>query len=127
MKTVEGLFYSEDHEWVKVEGSKATIGITDYAQNALGEIVYIELPEVDDEFSAGDVFSVVESVKAASDSYLPISGKVVEINEELVDSPELVNEDPYGSWFVVVEVGNEDDVNKLMNEQEYKAFCSKGE
>lgn len=127
MKTIEGLFYSEDHEWIKVEGSKATIGITDYAQNALGEIVYIELPEIDDEFAAGDVFSVVESVKAASDSYLPVSGKIVEVNEELEDSPQLVNEDPYGAWLVVVEMENEDEVKSLMDEQGYKEFCSKEE
>ncbi len=127
MKTVEGLFYSKDHEWIKVEGSKASIGITDYAQNALGEIVYIELPEVDDEFAEGDVFSVVESVKAASDSYLPISGKIVEVNEQLDDSPQLVNEDAYGAWLVVVEMENEDELKNLMNEQEYKDFCSEVE
>jgi len=127
MKTIEGLFYSNDHEWIKVEGSKAYIGITDYAQHALGEIVYIELPEVDDEFNAGDVFSVVESVKAASDSYLPVSGKVLEINEALADSPQLVNEDPYDSWLVLVELSNEDELKELMNEQEYQAFCSKEE
>ena len=127
MKTIEGLFYSNDHEWIKVEGSKAYIGITDYAQHALGEIVYIELPEVDDEFNAGDVFSVVESVKAASDSYLPVSGKVLEINEALADSPQLVNEDPYDSWLVLVELTNENELKELMNEQEYQAFCSKEE
>jgi len=127
MKTIEGLFYSDDHEWIKVEGSKAYIGITDYAQHALGEIVYIELPEVDAEFNAGDVFSVIESVKAASDSYLPVSGKVLEINEALSDSPQLVNEDPYDSWLVLVELKNEDELKELMNEQEYQAFCSKEE
>lgn len=125
MKTIEGLFYSNDHEWVRVEGTKAYVGITDFAQHALGEIVYVELPEVDEEFSAGDVFSVIESVKAASDSYLPVSGKVLEVNEALEDSPQLINEDPYENWIVVVEMTDKSDLDNLMNEEEYKEFCSK--
>lgn len=127
METKTGLLYSNDHEWIKVEGEKAYIGITDYAQHALGEIVYVELPAVGDELSAGDVFGVVESVKAASDSYLPISGKVLEVNEALSDSPQLINEDPYGSWIVVVEITDKADLDNLMSEQEYKDFCSKEE
>lgn len=127
METKSGLFYSNDHEWVKVEGEKAYIGITDYAQHALGEIVYVELPSVDDELNAGDVFGVIESVKAASDSYLPVSGRVLEINEALSDSPQLINEDPYGNWIVVVEITDKATLDNLMNEQEYKDFCNKEE
>ena len=127
METKSGLLYSNDHEWVRVEGEKAYIGITDYAQHALGEIVYVELPTVGDELNAGDVFSVVESVKAASDSYLPISGKVLEVNEVLSDSPQLINEDPYGSWITAVEITDKATLDNLMNEQEYKEFCSKEE
>jgi len=125
METKSGLLYSKDHEWVRVEGEKAYVGITDYAQHALGEIVYVELPTVGDELNAGDVFSVIESVKAASDSYLPVAGKVLEVNEALSDSPQLVNEDPYGSWIVVVEITDKAGLDELMNEQEYQEFCDK--
>ncbi|KUO70506.1 MAG: glycine cleavage system protein H [Clostridia bacterium BRH_c25] len=125
METKSGLLYSDDHEWIRVEGEKAYVGITDYAQHALGEIVYVELPSVDDELNAGDVFGVIESVKAASDSYLPVSGKVLEVNEALSNSPQLINEDPYGSWIVVVEITDKASLDNLMNEQEYKDFCSK--
>lgn len=125
METKSGLLYSKDHEWVRVEGEKAYVGITDYAQHALGEIVYVELPTVGDELNAGDVFSVIESVKAASDSYLPVAGKVLEVNEALSDSPQLVNEDPYGSWIVVVEITDKAGLDELMNEQEYREFCDK--
>ncbi len=127
MKILEGLYYSNDHEWVKVEEEKAYVGITDYAQHALGEIVYVELPELDEEFEAGDVFSVVESVKAASDVYLPISGKIVEVNESLEDSPQLVNEDPYENWIAVVEMLDKLELDDLMDEVEYKEFCEKEE
>ncbi len=127
MKIVEGLLYSNDHDWVKVEGDKAYIGITDFAQNSLGEIVYIELPEVDDELDKGDVFGVVESVKAASDSYTPVSGTVVEVNEDLEDSPENANEDPYGSWILAVELSDKSELDELMNHDEYKEFCEKEE
>jgi glycine cleavage system H protein len=125
METKSGLLYSDDHEWVKVEGEKAYVGITDYAQHALGEIVYVELPTVGDQINAGDVFGVIESVKAASDSYLPISGKVLEVNEALSDSPQLINEDCYGNWIVLVELTDKASIDTLMNEQEYKEFCSK--
>ncbi|WP_432666368.1 glycine cleavage system protein GcvH [Wukongibacter baidiensis] len=123
MKIVEGLYYSKDHEWVKVEGDKATIGITDYAQHALGEIVYVEMPDVDDEIDAGDVFGVIESVKAASDSFLPISGKIAEVNEELEDSPELLNEKPYESWILAVEMSDKSELDNLMSDKEYEEFC----
>jgi len=125
METKSGLLYSKDHEWVRVEGEKAYVGITDYAQHALGEIVYVELPTVGDELNAGDVFSVIESVKAASDSYIPVAGKVLEVNEALSDSPQLVNEDPYGSWIVAVEITDKAGLDELMNEQEYQEFCDK--
>lgn len=127
MKIVEGLLYSNDHEWIKVEGKEAYVGITDFAQHKLGEIVYVELPQVDDELSAGDVFSVVESVKAASDSYLPISGKVIEVNEDLDGEPGLVNEDPYTNWIVKIELSDESELEELMNAEEYEDFCSKEE
>lgn len=125
METKKDLLYSNDHEWVRVEGEKAYIGITDFAQHSLGEIVYVELPEVGDDLNAGDVFGVIESVKAASDSYLPVSGKVLEVNEALSDSPQLINEDPYGSWIVLVELSEKSDLDDLMNAQEYEEFCSK--
>lgn len=124
MKIVKGLFYSEDHEWIKVDGDIATIGVSDFAQHELGDIVYIELPEVDDELEAGDVFGVIESVKAASDSYCPVSGTVVEVNEELVDSPESVNSDPYGSWMFKVKLNDTSEVNNLMDSDKYEEFCS---
>lgn len=127
MKILEGLYYSKDHEWVKVEGNNAYVGITDYAQHALGEIVYVELPEVNEEFEAGDVFSVVESVKAASDVYMPVSGKVLDINEELEDSPQLVNEEPYENWIAMIEMADKTDLDDLMDEAGYREFCEKEE
>lgn len=127
MKILEGLYYSKDHEWIKVEGNNAYVGITDFAQHALGEIVYVELPELDEEFEAGDVFSVVESVKAASDVYMPISGKVLEVNEELEDSPQLINEEPYENWIAMVEMADKTDLDDLMDEVGYKEFCEKEE
>ncbi|MGH4138867.1 glycine cleavage system protein GcvH [Clostridium sp.] len=127
MKTLKDLFYSKDHEWVKVEGDKAYIGITDYAQHSLGDIVFVELPEIDAEITCGDAFGVIESVKAASDMYIPISGKVLEINESLIDNPELVNEDAYKSWMISVEITNKEEVAELMNEEQYSEYCSKEE
>jgi glycine cleavage system H protein len=125
MKVLEGLLYSNDHEWIKVEGNEAYIGITDHAQHQLGEIVYVELPQVDDELNAGDVFGVIESVKAASDSYLPISGKVVGVNEALDDSPQLINEDPYANWVVKIEIADKSELENLMDAKAYEDFCSK--
>ena len=125
MKTVKELFYSNDHEWVKVEGDKAYVGITDFAQHALGDIVFVELPDIDAEFTSGDAFGVVESVKAASDMNIPLSGKVLEINEAIVDSPELVNEDSYENWMIVIEISNKEELNDLMNEEQYNEYCSK--
>ena len=125
MKFLKELFYSNDHEWVKVEGDKAYIGISDYAQHSLGDIVFVELPEIDSEFTIGDAFGVVESVKAASDMNIPLSGKILEINEAIVDNPELVNEDSYENWMIVIEIVNKEELNDLMNEEQYKEYCSK--
>lgn len=123
MKVVEGLFYTEDHEWVKVDGNKAKVGITDHAQHELGDIVYVELPEEDDELSKGDVFGVVESVKAASDSFTPLSGTIVAINEDLEDAPESVNENPYDAWMFEIEMSDLSELDELMDAEAYKAFC----
>ena len=123
MKFESGYKYHEEHEWVRVEGEEAVIGISDFAQDQLSDVVYVELPEVGDSFEVGDVFAVVESVKAASDVYMPVSGEVLEINEELEDSPELVNSDPYGeAWFVRVAMANPDELDDLMDADAYKAF-----
>lgn len=127
MKTMKKLYYTDDHEWVKVDGDKAYIGITDYAQDALGDIVYIDLPEVDTEFTTGDSFGVVESVKSASDVYIPVDGKVLEINEEIVDEPELVNKNPYKNWMVKVALYDYSQVEELMDDNEYKEYCKKEE
>ena len=127
MKVLKGLFYTSEHEWVKVEGEKAYIGVTDYAQKALGDIVFIELPEVDTEFNAGEGFGVVESVKAASDIYIPIDGTVVEINEAIVDEPGLVNENPYENWMICVQYADKEQIEALMNADEYKEFCTEEE
>jgi glycine cleavage system H protein len=123
-KIVEGLYYSEDHDWVKVEGDVATVGISDHAQHQLGEIVYVELPEVDDEVAAGDTYGVIESVKAASDSHSPVSGKVVEINEELEDNPGAINEDPYANWVIKVELSDKAELDNLMDSKKYEEFCA---
>lgn len=114
------LKYSKEHEWVKVEGNVATIGITEYAQSELGDIVFVELPETDDEINEGDTFGSVESVKTVSELYAPISGKVVEVNEELEDSPEFVNESPYEkAWMVKVEISDESQIEALFTAEKY--------
>lgn len=123
MTIVKGLFYSEDHEWVKVEGNTAYVGITDYAQHALGDIVFVELPEIDKELKVGDVFGVVESVKAASDMFTPISGTILEANEEIVDDPALINQDAFANWMIKLELGDKSELDKLMNAKEYEDFC----
>lgn len=127
MKILGNLLYTKDHEWVRVEGERAYIGITDYAQHSLGDIVFIELPEVDAEFSKGEAFGVVESVKAAADIYMPISGRIVEINEEITEDPSLVNQDAFENWMIAVELFDKEELNELMNAEEYKAFCNKEE
>jgi len=125
MKVLKELLYSNDHEWVKVDGDKAYIGITDFAQSSLGDVVFIELPEVDTELSKDDVFGAIESVKAASDMNLPVSGKIVEVNDEIVDNPAAVNEDAYGNWMVAVELSNKSELEGLMNAEQYEELCSK--
>lgn len=124
-KVIEGLYYSESHEFVKVEGNIASIGITDYAQQALGNIVYVDLPDVDDELEAGDDFGAVESVKAASDLSTPVSGMVVEVNEALEDTPELINQDAFGAWIIKVELSDSSELDNLMDAKKYEEFCNK--
>ena len=115
--------YAESHEWVKIDGDIATIGISDYAQHALGDIVYVDMPEVGDEMSAGDVFGAVESVKAASDLICPVSGEVVEINEELVDAPEMVNADAFETWIIKVKISDPAEVDALLDAAAYTELC----
>ena len=124
-KVIEGLYYSESHEFVRVEGNFGFIGITDYAQNALGNVVYVDMPDVDDEVSAGEEFGAVESVKAASDLISPVSGTVVEVNEALEDTPELINEDAFQNWIIKVELSDASELDNLMDAQAYAAFCEK--
>ena len=124
-KVIEGLYYSESHEFVRVEGDFGFVGITDYAQNALGNVVYVDMPEVDDEVEAGEEFGAVESVKAASDLISPVSGKVIEINEALEDQPELINQDAYENWIIKVELSDKSDLDNLMDAAAYEAFCAK--
>ena len=124
-KVIEGLYYSESHEYVKVENGFGYIGITDYAQNALGNVVYVDMPDVDGEIEAGEEFGAVESVKAASDLIAPISGTVVEVNEQLNDSPELINQDAYANWIITVKLSDESGLDKLMDAKAYEEFCNK--
>lgn len=125
MEFPEGLKYSKEHEWVLVEDKIATIGITEYAQEELGEIVYVELPEVGEKLSKDDPFGAVESVKAVSDVYAPVSGTVLEINDALPDGPEIINEEPYGDgWMVRVEMTDMGDLNDLMTADEYAEFVA---
>jgi glycine cleavage system H protein len=123
-KTVEGLYYSESHEWVKVEGNIAIVGITDFAQHAMGDLSYVDMPEVDDEVEAGEEFGAVESVKAASDLYSPVSGTVVEINEALEDAPELLNEDAFANWIIKVEMSDPMEIDALMDAAAYEEMCA---
>ena len=123
-KTVEGLYYSESHEWVKVEGNVAIVGITDFAQHAMGDLSYVDMPEVDDELEKGEEFGAVESVKAASDLYSPVTGIVVEINEELEDAPELLNQDAFANWIMKVEMSDLSELETLMDAAAYEAMCA---
>ena len=124
-KVIEGLYYSESHEYIRVEGDFGFVGITDYAQNALGNVVYVDMPEVDDDVVAGEEFGAVESVKAASDLISPVSGTVVEINEALEDTPELINQDAFDNWIIKVELSDKSDLDHLMDATAYTAFCEK--
>ena len=122
-KVIEGLYYAESHEYVRVEGEYGYIGITDYAQHALGNVVYVDMPEVDDEVTAGEEFGAVESVKAASDLFSPVSGIVVEVNEALEDTPELINQDAFGNWIIKVKLSDPSELDNLMDAQAYEAQC----
>ena len=124
-KVIEGLYYSESHEYVRVEGNIGFVGITDYAQHALGNVVYVDMPEVDDEVSAGEEFGAVESVKAASDLISPVTGVVIEVNEALEDQPELVNQDAYENWIIKVTLADKSELDNLMDAKAYAAFCEK--
>lgn len=118
-KVVEGLLYSESHEWVKIDGDVAIIGVSDFAQSEMGDITYVDMPSEDDEFSAGEDFGALESVKASSELFTPVSGTVVAVNTELEDKPELINEDPYGSWIIKVRMSDNTELDSLMNSAAY--------
>ncbi len=122
-KVIEGLYYAESHEYVKVDGEYGYIGITDYAQSQLGNVVYVDMPEVDDEVTAGEEFGAVESVKAASDLYSPVSGTVVEVNEALEDEPELINQDAFENWIIKVKLSDPSELDNLMDAKAYEAIC----
>lgn len=118
-KVVEGLLYSESHEWVKIDGDVAIIGVSDFAQSEMGDITYVDMPSEDDEFSAGEDFGALESVKASSELFTPVSGTIVAVNTELEDKPELINEDPYGSWIIKVRMSDNTELDSLMNAAAY--------
>ena len=115
----DDLHYTKDHEWVRIEGDTAYVGISDYAQDQLGDIVFVEMPEVGDEFSQGEEFGALESVKAVSEIYLPLSGEIIEVNEVLGDNPELVNQDPYENWIVKIAPGDLDELDNLLSVDDY--------
>ena len=123
MKVIKGLYYSKEHEWVKVVDGKAYIGITEFAANALGDIVFVELPEVDSDYDKDDVLGVVESVKAASDLFTPVSGTVIYVNEDLEDEPELLNADPYKHYIAILQLKDENELKDLMDSESYKSYC----
>ena len=122
-KVIEGLYYSESHEYVKVEGEFGYVGITDYAQEQLGNVVYVDMPEEGDEVTAGQEFGAVESVKAASDLISPVSGEVVEVNAELEDQPELVNSDAFANWIIKVKLSDTSELDRLMGAADYRKCC----
>lgn len=119
------LKYSKDHEWIKIDGDIASVGITEYAQGELGDVVFVEMPDVDDEFDAEESFGSIEAVKAVSDLLMPLTGTVIEINEKLEDSPDLVNSDPYGeAWMIKIKISNPDEANNLLSADEYQNHIS---
>lgn len=124
-KLIEGLKYSETHEWVKVEGDIATVGVTDFAQSEMGDITYVDMPEVDDEVSKDEEFGALESVKASSDLVCPVSGTVVENNAALEDAPELINQDPYENWIIKVKMSDPSELDALMDAAAYRAMTEK--
>lgn len=123
-KVLEGLKYAESHEWVKVEGDIAVIGISDFAQHSMGDLSYVDMPSVGDEVTAGEEFGAVESVKAASDLISPVSGTVIEVNEALEDEPELLNEDPYANWIIKVQMSEPGEVDSLLDAAAYEKLCN---
>jgi glycine cleavage system H protein len=126
MEFPEDVKYTEQHEWVRMDGSRATVGITDYAQDALGDVVYVDIPEVGTEVKAGEPFGEVESTKSVSDVYAPVSGTVSERNAALVEAPELVNEDPYGNgWMIVIEASNPSETEGLLDAASYRSFTER--
>ncbi|MBR6416324.1 MAG: glycine cleavage system protein GcvH [Bacteroidales bacterium] len=124
-KVLEGLLYSESHEWVKVDGDIAVIGVSDFAQEEMGDITYVDLPDVDDEFEKGEEFGALESVKAASDLYCPVSGTVIEVNEALDDEPEKINEDAFGSWIIKVRMSDPGELEGLLDAAAYTKLIEK--
>jgi len=125
LRVRDELLYSTEHVWVKVVGDTAVIGITDHAQDALGKIVFIELPMEGDEIAAADTFGVVESAKATSDLYAPVSGTIIAVNEDLLDLPEIINKKPYESWLIKVDMGDPDELSEMLDAQAYEDFCAK--
>jgi glycine cleavage system H protein len=126
-KILPDLWYTDDDEWIRVDGDTAVIGVSDYAQDSLSDIVYLELPEVGDSFGKGDTFGVIESVKAAADLMMPVGGEIIEVNEDLLDTPEAVNEDPYASWLVKITMSDAAELDDLMNAEAYTAYCEERE
>jgi glycine cleavage system H protein len=123
MSVKDGLYYSEDHEWVREEEDCLVIGVTDFAQEELGDIVFVELPEAGEEFEKNDSFGVLESVKAVSDTFIPVSAKIMEVNENLIDNPELINDDPYGEgWLIKVDPADDSELDELLSAEEYAEF-----
>lgn len=122
-KIIEGLLYSESHEWVKVDGDVAVIGVSDFAQAEMGDITYVDLPEIGDEFSKSEDFGALESVKASSELYTPVSGEVVAVNSSLEEKPEMINEDPYGAWIIKVRMSDAKDLDGLMNAAAYSKIA----
>ena len=123
MREMEKLLFTAEHEWVDVQGDEAIIGITDFASKALGDIVFVELPEVEESYDMGDAFGVIESVKAAADMYIPVDGTVLEVNTDLEDDPALLNQDPLVNWFAKIKINNKSQLDELMTPEDYKRFC----
>lgn len=126
IKVDRGCRYTKTHEWIRVEGDKAFVGISDFAQQQLSDIVYVEVPEIGDTFSKGEVFGVVESVKAATDCYLPVAGEILKVNTDLEESPEVVNQDPYGDgWFIQILIEDPDELEELMDAKAYEKYAER--
>ena len=123
-QTPENLKYTKEHEWAKYEEGILTVGITDFAQSSLGDIVYVELPEAGDSIEFGGAFGVVESIKSVSDLYSPVSGEIVEVNKDLEATPELCNQNPYDSWMIKVKVNSQEEVDKLLSHNDYQEHCT---